>query len=198
MKAKILLSIMLVSVSGCGTVPGISPEHKSAIHTIAISSKLEGTIYYQKFGSTVFQNSDQQPINDQITAEMLHLIEQDLESRGYTIASSGADAVLEITPYRPDLPYTATMFGPGLSAHKTFVFNTGVRIYLSVCMNLKSPNLRRSFVSRCLGGTGIETGVMDVVDDWQEYPEDVRNAILTQFRSELLARTVQALNDMGM
>jgi hypothetical protein len=198
MKANILLSIVLVSVSGCGTVPGLSPEHKNEIHTIAISSKLEGTIYYQKFGSTVFQNSDQQPIDDQTIAETLQVIEQDLKSRGYNIASSGADAVLEITPYRPDLPYTATMFGPGLSAHKTFAFNTGVRIYLSVCMNLKSPNLRRSFVSRCLGGTGIETGVMDVVDDWQEYPEDVRNAMLDQFRRELLGRAVQTLDDMGM
>lgn len=198
MKAKCLLSIVLLSASGCGTVPGLSPEHKSAIHTIAVSSKLEGAIYYQKFGSTVFQNSDQQQIDEQVIGEMLHVIEQDLESRGYRIVSSGADAVLEITPYRPDLPYTATMFGPGLSAHKTFVSNTGVKIYLSVCMNLKSPNLRRSFVSRCLGGTGIETGVMDVVDDWQDYPEDARNAMLDQFRSELLGRTIQALDNMGM
>lgn len=200
MKNTILLAIALLSLSGCMTTQSLSPEQKAEITDIHISNTIGESIHYQKYGVTIFQNTDRQPINNTVIPELLAFVEKELVSRGYNVVASmeDADAILEFSAYKPDIPYTNTMYGPGLFVHKSIGFNTGVQTQPNICIRLKNAETKKQIVADCIGRNGKPTGIKEAHDDWNEFPEKSRIEMIQDLANELTDLTLLALDEMGI
>jgi len=199
LKAGFIL-IVLVGLIGCATFEPLSIEDRASINSVYIKDTTDGVVYYQKFGATIFQNSDKQPVDEEIMNLFIKDVKGYLVEREIDISEveSDADTLLLIEPFMPDIPYTISMEGVGFLVHDGIGFNTGVLLHTNLRLSLIKAENGNELVKAVVGGIGEETGIKDNPKQWSEYPEEQREKLLEKLFEKLTSETKSKLDEMGL
>lgn len=197
MKKTIPLAIItILLIAGCVTTKPLSDEQRGRIKTIAIVNKLP-PVSYQKFGTTIFNNTDRSQIETDIIEKGEAFLIMELENRGYKIVDNieEADAQLELDPVTPSS--TSGLPGLGVFVHTMFGINPGVQSQLSICFRLRDSSSRKQMVYHCPYIPG-HSDIKKSHNSWDEYDDDEKSILLSRLEEIFLEEILNALQAWGL